>query len=65
MLEITLTEENQNLLEILKLELAKDANTILNDALKLYFKTTLEELDAKRNSQSDLSFDEFWDGVEV
>lgn len=49
--------------------LGKDANTMLNEALQLYFETAEEKLAeqsaAERDAMTNLSFDEFWDGVDI
>jgi len=49
--------------------LKKDHNTILNEALVLYFeneqKKLLEKNTNDENAMTNLDFDEFWDGVEI
>ena len=49
--------------------LKKDHNTILNEALKLYFENEQKKLLEKNindeNAMTNLDFDEFWDGVEI
>ena len=55
-------------LESLKLYaklLNKDINTMLDEALEQYFITEQEKLIAKEQNATNLSYDEFWDGVEV
>jgi hypothetical protein len=58
-------EELKLFSEILK----KDYNTILNEALELYFdaarKRMLEKNFEDENMETNLDFDEFWDGVDI
>ena len=48
--------------------LKKDASTMINEALQLYFaaeeKRLLEQKLAEKDPLTDLSFDEFWDDVD-
>jgi len=65
-INLQLTPENINKLEQFSQILHKDMSTMLNEALRLYFeneekKLTLEEDHANTN----LDFDEFWDGVDL
>ena len=56
-------------LELYSEILKKDVNTILNEALELYFENEKEKLLEKNqnneNAMTNLSYDEFWDDVEV
>lgn len=49
--------------------LDKDVSTMINEALQLYFETAEEKLAekdaAERDAMTNLSFDEFWDGVDL
>ncbi len=49
--------------------LEKDASTMINEALQLYFaaeeKRLLEKKLAEKDPMTDLSFDEFWDDVDL
>ena len=45
--------------------LDKDINTMLDEALEQYFITEQEKLIAKEQNATNLSYDEFWDGVDV
>ena len=58
-------ENLENFSEILK----KDKNTIINEALELYFeqeqKKLLEKNIADENALTNLDFDEFWDDVDL
>ena len=68
-MQITINNDNlenlQNFGEILK----KDMSSMINEALELYFeaeqKKLLEKNLADENAMTNLSFDEFWDDVEV
>ncbi len=54
-------------LESLKLYaelLGKDVNTMLDEALERYFIEEQERLIAKEQNATNLSYDEFWDGVD-
>jgi hypothetical protein len=45
--------------------LDKDVNTMLDEALERYFIEEQEKLVAKEQNATNLSYDEFWDGVDV
>ncbi len=60
-----LTDENIENLEVFKSLLNKDENRIINEALELYFKDEAEKLQALKDSQTNLSFNEFWDDVDI
>jgi len=60
-----LTDENIENLEAFKSLLNKDTNTMINEALELYFEDEAEKLQASKDSQTNLSYDEFWDGVDI
>ena len=49
--------------------LKKEINTLLDEALELYFKVENEKLlkrnENDENAMTNLSFEEFWDGVEL
>ncbi len=64
-IEINLSQRNKEELEHFELLLAKDRETVINEALALYFKAKKEELEAADASQTNLSFDEFWDDLEI
>ncbi len=65
MKNIKLTNENQKNLETFKGLLHKDENTMINEALELYFVEESEKLQDINHSQTNLSYDEFWDDVEI
>ncbi|HIC78739.1 MAG TPA: hypothetical protein EYP02_06100 [Sulfurovum sp.] len=52
-------------LELYAKLLNKDINTMLDEALEQYFITEQEKLIAKEQNATNLSYDEFWDGVDV
>jgi len=60
-----LTDENIQNLEAFKSLLNKNDNKIINEALELYFKDETEKLQALKDSQTNLSFNEFWDNVDI
>ncbi|MEA3369958.1 MAG: hypothetical protein U9Q40_01310 [Campylobacterota bacterium] len=60
-----ITDENIQNLEAFKSLLNKDENTMINEALELYFAEESEKLQDENNSQTNLSYDEFWDGVDL
>ena len=64
-LKAKMVEELEAFSQILK----KDHNTILNEALELYFNNAQEHLMRKNqedeNAQTNLDFDEFWDDVDL
>ena len=60
-----LTDKNIESLEAFTSLLNKNENTIINEALQLYFKDEAEKLQALKDSQTNLSFDEFWDDVDI
>lgn len=65
MKNIELTDENSQNLETFKPLLNKDTSEIINEALKQYFIDETEKLKDINNSQTNLSYDEFWDDVEL
>lgn len=65
MKNIELTDENLQNLEAFKSLLNKDENTMINEALELYFRDEAEKLQDINSSQTNLSFDEFWDDVDI
>ncbi len=65
MKNIELTQENQENLEAFKTLLNRDENSIINAALELYFTEEAERLKAENDSQTNLSYDEFWDDMDI
>ena len=64
-MKVVLNQENLQNLDFFTALLKKDANAIVNEALALYFKETQERLAAEKDSQTNLSYDEFWDDLEI
>ena len=65
MKNLKLNDENLKDLEIFKELLYKDENTMINEALKLYFIEESEKLQDINHSQTNLSYDEFWDDMDI
>ena len=65
MKNIELSPQNQEDLKSFAALLNKDENSMINEALELYFSEETEKLKALENSQTNLSFDEFWDDVDI
>ncbi len=65
MTNIIITDENKKNLEAFETLLNKDENTMINEALKLYFVEEAEKLQEEKDSQTNLSFEEFWDDVDI
>jgi len=67
-IKIELQHDKLENLEIYSEILKKDFNTMLDEALELYFKVENEKLLKKNendeNAMTNLDFDEFWEGVE-
>ena len=60
-----LTDENIQNLEAFQTLLNKYENSMINEALELYFKDEAEKLQVLKDSQTNLSYDEFWDDVDI
>ena len=65
MKNIDLTLTNKENLEAFKNLLNKDKNTMINEALELYFEEAAKKIQAEKDSQTNLSFDEFWNDVDI
>ncbi len=69
MKNIILTDENLQNIELLTQLLNKDKNTLINEALEEYFinqqKKILEKKIENENALTNLSYDEFWNDVEL
>lgn len=68
-IKLELKEEKLERLELYAELLKKDMNTMLDEALELYFHTEEEKLLEKNqndeNALTNLDYDEFWEGVEL
>ncbi len=65
MKNIEISPENKENLEAFKSLLNKDTTTMINEALELYFTEEAEKLQDKNSSQTNLSYDEFWNDVDI
>ena len=68
-MNISINKENYENLTIFEEILKKDASEMINEALESYFeeqqKKLLEKNLADENAMTNLSYDEFWDDVEL
>ena len=66
---IIINEDNLENMDSFKEILKKDESTIINEALEVYFqaqqKILLEKNLDNENAMTNLSYDEFWDDIEV
>jgi len=65
MKNIELNNENTQNLEVFTKLLKKDKNTIINEALERYFVEEHEKLQQEQSAQTNLSYEEFWDGIDL
>jgi len=63
--EVRISEENLQSLELFEPLLGKDKNSMINEALSFYFEEQAKRIEEENNSQTNLSFDEFWDDVDI
>ena len=68
-MNISINPDNYENLENFKTILKKDESTMINEALALYFETMQKKLLEKsiedESTMTTLSYDEFWDDVEI
>jgi hypothetical protein len=68
-IKLELKHDKLESLELYQEILKKDINTMLDEALELYFQIQNEKLLEKNendeNAMTNLDFDEFWEGVEL
>jgi hypothetical protein len=68
-MNISLNADNYENLSTFNEILKKDESTIINEALELYFEMQQKELLEKNleneNAMTNLSYDEFWDDIEL
>jgi len=68
-MNISINQENYENLTDFKEILKKDESTMINEALQLYFETEQKKLLEKNleneNAMTNLSYDEFWDDIEL
>jgi len=69
MKNIILTDDNEYNLKLFEELLKEDASTIVNRALEEFFvaeqKRILEQDMANENAMTNLSYDEFWDDIDL
>jgi len=65
MKNLELNHENTQNLEVFTELLKKDKNAIVNEALERYFVDEYERLQQEQSSQTNLSYEEFWDGIDM
>ena len=61
----SLSQKNRENLELLKTLLHKDEDTLLNSAVEFYFAEQMRILEEQKDSQTNLSYEEFWDDFEI
>jgi len=68
-MNISIKQENYEQLETFKEILKKDETAMINEALEVYFqaqhKILLEKNVNDENTMTNLSYDEFWDDIEI
>jgi len=68
-MKIEISADNMQNLELFKQILKKDESQIINEALEAYFievqNKLLEKNIADENAMTNLSYDEFWDDIEL
>ena len=68
-MKLSINQENYENLTDFKEILKKDESTMINEALQLYFETQQKRLLEKNleneNAMTNLSYDEFWDDIEL
>jgi len=68
-IKLELKHDKLESLELYQEILKKDINTMLDEALEIYFQIQNEKLLEKNendeNAMTNLDFDEFWEGVEL
>jgi len=68
-MNISINQDNYENLQTFKEILKKDESAMINEALELYFeheqKKLLEKNLENENAMTNLSYDEFWDDIEI
>ena len=64
-IKLELTLDKLERLELYGKLLNKDIKTMLDEALEQYFIAEQEKLTAKEQNATNLSYDEFWDGIDI
>lgn len=64
-MRIDLTQKELEALQTYSKLLNKDSDTIIHEALKLYFDMVEQKLEQEQSGLTNLDYDEFWDGVDI
>lgn len=64
-MEIVLTQENLQNLTLFEGLVKKDKTRMINEALQRYFVEEAQRVQDEERSQTNLSYEEFWDDVEI
>lgn len=64
-MEEFLNEENLQNLELFENILKKEKDVMINEALQRYFLEEAQRIQDEDSSQTNLSYEEFWDDVDV
>ena len=64
-LKIEIKQDKLDSLKLYAQLLDKDINMMIDEALEAYFIEEAEKLKAKEQNATNLSYDEFWDGVDI
>jgi len=64
-MQIELTQESLQNLETFAPLLNKDASEMINEALQMYFEEAAQKIAQEQNSETNLSYEEFWDDFEI
>ena len=64
-MQIELTSESIQNLETFAPLLNKDASEMINEALQMYFEEAAQRIAQEQNSETNLSYEEFWDDFEI
>ena len=64
-MQIELTQESLQNLETFAPLLNKDASEMINEALQIYFEEATQKIAQEQNSQTNLTYEEFWDDFEI
>jgi len=64
-MELMLNEENKENLELFQNLLKKEKSVMINEALHRYFSEEMQRIQDEDSSQTNLSYEEFWDDVDI
>lgn len=63
--QIKIKQQDLEKLQAYSVLIDKDVDDMVSEALKIYFDMLEEKLEQEQTSQTNLDFDEFWDGVDI